>query len=95
MIGWWALVEGGHLNTDSSVSLSLVTSLVSSERSSTVLPRLDLGVGVCVCRLLWQKERVKLAFFKGKPGIGSFYSPQISRIESRTRVEPVLNVPHL
>lgn len=48
-----------------------------------------------MCRLLWQKERVKLAFFKGKPGIGSFYSPQISRIESRTRVEPVLNVPHL
>lgn len=48
MIGWWALVEGGHLNTDSSVSLSLVTSLVSAERSSTVLPRLDLGVGLCV-----------------------------------------------
>lgn len=56
MIGWWALVEGGHLNTDSSVSLSLVISLVSAERSSTVLPRLDLGVGVYVSVALAERK---------------------------------------
>lgn len=56
MIGWWALVEGGHLNTDSSVSLSLATSLVSAERSSTVLPRLDLGVWVCVSVALAERK---------------------------------------
>lgn len=56
MIGWWALVEGGHLNTDSSVSLSLVTFLVSAERSSTVLPHLDLGVGVCVLVALAERK---------------------------------------
>lgn len=56
MIGQWALVEGGHLNTDSSVSLSLVTFLVSAERSSTVLPHLDLGVGVCVLVALAERK---------------------------------------
>lgn len=57
MIGWWALlVEGGHLNTDSSVSLSLVTSLVSAERSTTVLPRLDLGVVVCASVALAERK---------------------------------------
>lgn len=59
--------------------------------SSTVLPHLDLGGGVCVSRLPWQKKGVKIAFSKGKPGIGLFPPPtQISRVESRTSLGPVL-----
>lgn len=42
--GLWALAESGHLNTDLSVSPSLVTFLVSEEiGSSTVLPGVGWG----------------------------------------------------
>lgn len=43
-----------------------------------------------------RKKGVELALSKGKPGFGSFFfSLQISRIESRTSLEPVVSMPHL
>lgn len=73
-IGWWAFVEEGHLNTDLSVSPSLVTFLGSEERSSSVLPHLDLGVGVHVSVAQVEKKGLlNLPFLKASLGLSHFF----------------------
>lgn len=77
------IVEGGHLNADSSVSPCLVTFLVSEEIIFYCAASLGFGGGggVCVSRLPWQKKGVNIAFSKGKPGIG--LSPPPPNFQSR------------
>lgn len=74
MIGQWALVEGGHLNTDSSVSLSLVTFLVSAEIIYCAASLGFGGRGVCVgCS--GRKKGLNLPFLKATLGLVHFFFP--------------------
>lgn len=63
MIGWWALVEGGHLNTDSSVSLSVSREIIYCAASLGFG-----GRGMCVgCS--GRKKGLNLPFLKASLGL--------------------------
>lgn len=75
MMGWWALVGGGHLNTDSSVSLSAHLSGVSREINHCAASLGFGGRGMCVgCS--GRKKGLNLPFLKASLGLVHFIPPR-------------------